>query len=84
MPPLADPSSSGSQGPSSEHRACTQNFTLSVEMPGGQRAHVALSADEGMTILLVVLIFMTVVALGLVTAATLRRSTRRGRSSRQK
>lgn len=84
MPPLANPSNSGSQGRSSEHSACTQNFTLSVEMPGGQKAHVALSADEGMTILLVVLIFMAVVALGLVTGATLRRSARRGRSSLQK
>ena len=82
MPPLASSPSPVPQSTSSEHKVCTQNLTLSVEMPGGQSTHVALRVDDGITALLVVLAFMAVTALGLVTVVAFHRVPSRGRTYR--
>jgi len=83
MPPIASAPSPIPQSLSSEHKVCTQDSTLSVEMPGGRSTHVALRVDEGMVTLVVVLAFLAVAAFGLVTAVVLSRGRSGGRTFRR-
>jgi hypothetical protein len=57
---------------------CTQELSILVEIPGRNSIHAVLCAGEGMAILLVVLAFLVVTALGLATALALVKTLRQG------